>query len=190
MHVRRCPKCDEEYRPEITTCADCGATLVDRYEDDDPGAGQNREGRIALSAKTADLLAGDPVLLLAREGAREIEPFAERLGQAGIPFRVTVDSTRYNRFELRVGSQQVEEAVRQLGDLLPAEDGPTPDTGEDPGLATSPSPCPACGTELAPGALECPDCGLAFSTFACKVCGSTLTAEQKICNGCGRQVPD
>src|SRR5688572_27542544 len=35
MHVRVCVECGEEYRPEITACADCGGQLEDRHEDGD-----------------------------------------------------------------------------------------------------------------------------------------------------------
>ena len=39
MHVRVCVDCGEEYRPQITACADCGGRLEDR--DDDGASGSS-----------------------------------------------------------------------------------------------------------------------------------------------------
>jgi hypothetical protein len=77
--------------------------------------------------------------------AREIEPLARMLGDAGITFAVR---GAVNRFTLLVSADEVERALATLGVGEVAPDG---------------SPvCPACGTD-ARGAAECPDCGLSLA---------------------------
>src|SRR4029079_9217687 len=99
MHVRICPECDEEYRPEIVTCVDCGATLEDRYENEDdeeregPAGHESRDDRPAAS-KASPRPPGDYRYLLESETAQEVDAHAQRLGQAKIPYRVSYKSRR------------------------------------------------------------------------------------------------
>src|SRR5688572_2450301 len=78
MHVRVCPECDEEYRPEIATCADCGADLVDRALDE--------QGRPIAEPAQAE---GEQVTLVAlyQGPAAALRPLAEALAAAGVAQR-------------------------------------------------------------------------------------------------------
>lgn len=157
MHVRVCPECGEEFRPEIVHCSDCGALLVDRAAEEDappPMAG-------GLPGQPFAPSGGPPAPVefarLARaDRAAAIEPLAERLGKAGVPFRVRTVGIS---FELLVAEGDREGALSVLGDAVRPESVPADDAPFDPesGYAA----CPACGCRLAPRAQECPDCGLA-----------------------------
>jgi predicted RNA-binding Zn-ribbon protein involved in translation (DUF1610 family) len=151
VHVRVCPECGEEFRPEIVRCSDCGATLEDRW--DDEGASSNAAPPSAV-APPPEEAAGTYVPIYVSERAADLEPFAERLGKAGLPFQV---KTAGGSFALLGREEDRERLVAALGDLL----------GDAPLLSAKDEPfagyarCPACDHELAAGAIECPECGLA-----------------------------
>jgi len=145
MHVRKCPECGEEFRPEIVRCSDCGATLVDHWDE------EGGEGRGSDAGREAEIppnvpLPGDHRPVASAPTAAEIEPMARRLGEAGIPFAVTGSM---QLFMLLVPEADVARAMELLA-------GPE----EPPESSAEPSAnCPACGAD-ARGAEECPDCGL------------------------------
>lgn len=147
MHVRVCPDCGEEFRPEIVTCSDCGATLVDRWEDEGAGA---PEAEVPEGGGAAEILPNvrvpaDYEPVASATTASEIEPLAHRLGQEGIAFAVTGS---VHLFTLLVPKADLERAVSLLGQA---------ELEPEPGNA-----CPACGAD-ARGAAECPECGLALA---------------------------
>jgi hypothetical protein len=144
MHVRLCPECGEEFRPEIVTCSDCGATLVDHWE------GEPEEGEdVPLPPRPETPSAARPPEgfkpVASASTAIEIDPIARTLGAAGIVFAVT---GAVNHFSLLVAPEDVERALALLG------------VGEAPPEAHA--TCPACGADVQ-GAGECPDCGLALA---------------------------
>ncbi len=146
MNFRVCRDCGAEYRPEIVSCSDCGGALEDRYEDESGECAipplAEEPAQPALNANSIDL---QPVF--SSPAAADVEPQAERLGAARIPFAVRVNN---QGFELVVRKDDVERAVDLLG-LRVAEDA-------ERGAETK---CPACDALLLPGAVDCPDCGLA-----------------------------
>jgi predicted amidophosphoribosyltransferase len=140
VHVRVCPECDEEFRPEIVTCSDCGATLVDHWE------GEEGEGGVEAPAppvSAAFRVPADYKPVASATSADEIDPAARKLGEAGIEFAVT---GQVHRFVLLVSPANVERALEVLG------------VGAEPAEAAT-TACPACGAETR-GAAECPECGL------------------------------
>jgi tRNA(Ile2) C34 agmatinyltransferase TiaS len=144
MHIRKCPDCGEEFRPEIVRCSDCGATLVDHWEEE--GGAEEQPGP-GLEAEVPPNLPvpSDHRPVASAPSAPEIEPMARRLGEAGIPFAV---SGSIHQFMLLVPEADVERAMALLaGPEAPAESSPV---------------CPACGAD-ARGASECPECGLALA---------------------------
>jgi hypothetical protein len=183
MKVRVCPECGEEFRPEIVSCSDCGALLEDRFEGDDAPlvTGASRESGGAPTE-------GPPappafVRLFRADRAAEIEPLAERLGRAGLPYRVR---TAQLGFELLIAEGDREAAYSVLGDALPPDPSSLDDAPFDPesGYAA----CPACGCRLAPGAPECPECGLGVGAGpeadVCPRCGEAR-ADGGRCESCG-----
>lgn len=143
MHVRVCPECDEEFRPEIVTCSDCGATLVDHWES------EPEEGEVPLPPRPEPPSAARPPAdfkaVASAATAVEIDPIARALGAAGIVFAVT---GAVNHFSLLVAPQDVERALALLG---------VPEAAAEAHAA-----CPACGADVQ-GASECPDCGLGLA---------------------------
>lgn len=143
MHVRVCPECDEEFRPEIVTCSDCGATLVDHWEGEQPEAETPLTPRPEMPSSARPPADFKPIASAA--SAVEIDPIARTLGAAGIVFAVT---GAINHFSLLVAPADVERALGLLG---VSEAGPEKHAA-----------CPACGADVQ-GAAECPDCGLALA---------------------------
>ncbi len=142
MHVRICPECNEEFRPEIVRCSDCGATLVDHWEGEDAPAIEAPAPPVA----TAYRVPADYKPVASASVASEIEPLARVLGKAGIAFAVT---GAVHRFTLLVPPADVERALDVLG-VAPAA------------ATDAPTACPACGAD-ARNAAECPECGLALA---------------------------
>ncbi len=145
MHVRVCPDCGEEFRPEIVRCSDCGATLVDHWQDEGGRGGERTEPGLEAEIPPSVQVPADFRPVASAPSAAEIEPMARRLGEAGIAFAVTGS---VHLFLLLVPEADVDRALALLaGPEQPAE----PSTA-----------CPACGAD-ARSAAECPECGLALS---------------------------
>jgi hypothetical protein len=143
MHVRVCVECGEEYRPEITTCADCGGRLEDRHDDAD---------RTVLPA--ADPVAGGPETeaeftetVLQAQKVKDLTGEADRLVEAGIAFRLRPAPGA--GYRLLVAAADQDRALAALGLLA------------DEAAGGGERSCPACGAGLQPGAADCPECGLA-----------------------------
>jgi hypothetical protein len=143
MHVRVCVECGEEYRPEIAVCADCGGQLEDRLDDAD---------RTVLPS--AEPVAGGPEseaqfteTVLQAEKVKDLTGEADRLVEAGIPFRLRPAPGA--GYRVLVAAADHDRALAVLGLLADAGAG-----GGEPS-------CPACGAAVQPGAADCAECGLA-----------------------------
>ena len=147
-HYRYCEECEEEFRPEIAACSDCGGPLVDRYEgmappppaEDDP---RSRPG--AVDTATAATLA------VAEDGS-EAGALARALAETGIPY--VVQPIGYGSgFKVLVPAERRDDARAHL----PASHQPAPDDfHHEKGYVE----CPACGRGGVQGLAECPECGL------------------------------
>jgi hypothetical protein len=167
MHVRVCPECHEEYRPEIVACADCGVDLVDA-DDESPAevAAAPPEGQEAAW------------VLHSSTDARDLTPLADELVSAGVPFRILsqVESPNAPSGRTRYSLVVPEDAIEDARGVVAAVAERHPDLGlraipaalgeaewdAEIEAVRSRSSCPACTTHFPPGALECPGCGLAF----------------------------
>jgi predicted amidophosphoribosyltransferase len=156
MHVRVCPDCDEEYRPDITTCADCGADLVDRAVDE--------QGRPIAEPAQAE---GEQVTLVALYSgpAAALRPLAEALAAAGVAQRF-VPIPGQSGLTLAVAQEDGARAMEALA----AFHGRGTELGLSELAATfvasaeeGDHACPACGAAVPMDAAECPDCGLEWS---------------------------
>ena len=163
VHVRVCASCQEEYRPEIATCADCGGVLQDRYDDDDGGP------EAAMTPAPAEARPpGDGELVIATsEHARQLVPLADRLLEAGLEFRIVPRGMGREEpprgFELRVADAERSAAIHAVAPVAGPDAGVTllvawgPPAADDEDTALR---CPACDTPVAPSAMECAECGL------------------------------
>jgi hypothetical protein len=151
VHVRVCPECGEEFRPEIVHCSDCGATLEDRWDDE---AASSNAAPPSTTEPHREEAPGNYVAIYVSERAADLESFAERLGKAGLPFQVKAAP---GSFALLAREEDRERLASALGDLLANATLPSAKDELFAGYAR----CPACDHELAAGATECPECGLA-----------------------------
>ena len=175
MQIRACRDCGEEYRPDapVSECSDCGGPIETRAEGGESGQTQ---GRPAPDA------AGPYRRLYAAGAAAELEPLAERLGRARIPFNVR---TSRHGFELWIPVSEKAHAREVLGDLLPAATEENTEVTGEPG----PVRCPACDTEVAAGTVDCPECGLAvgaIEAYECPECGDKIDPETSLCPSCAQ----
>jgi hypothetical protein len=142
--VRRCPECAEEFQPHVVSCSDCGAPLEDAVE------GQPIERRDAAPA-AAD---GPFVPLTGIVEMQDALDAGQALAATSVRFRL-LPVPRRAGLKLEVHEQDAAAATAllvQAGLLPPLDDSPA--VGEDGG------PCPACGTHVAAGSIECAECGL------------------------------
>jgi len=142
MHVRVCVECGEEYRPEIVACADCGGRLEDRHDDGErtvPPAAEPYDRGLEPDAEFTETI-------LHAEKATDLTQEADRLVEGGIAFRLRPG--RKAGYRLLVAAPDRDRALALLGLLA------------DEGAQGSEGSCPACGTRLPAGVVECPECGL------------------------------
>jgi hypothetical protein len=167
MHVRVCPECDEEYRPDIAVCADCGADLVDRWEDE-RGRVVNADGALASGAPEEPEPPGVPGRALFSGPPAPLRLLADTLVAAGVPFQlVPEDRDAFRRSE---GARLIlvvpeTEAMRALATLAEyrgrgAELGFNEHMTTWGGYDDADPPCPACDAHVPPDADACPECGL------------------------------
>ena len=163
MHVRVCVDCNEEYRPEVARCADCGGALEDRHDDEPTDGGST----FAPPAADSDRPLADAHPLATSADARELVPLADRLLEAGLEFRIfsreVAGEERPRGFELRVADPDRSAALQAVAALVGPDSGVTllvlwasPATDD----AQTELRCPACETPVRASATECPECGL------------------------------
>jgi hypothetical protein len=163
--VRYCAVCDDEFRPEITICSDCGGALILQQEGLGPlglaAAGVEPpvpEGawRTALDALPASSLV--PVRTF--DSLADLEPAVAAFADEKLPSRVLVQNGRYILLIRRDDLDQAHAALHEA--LVDAEDSPDPSFDANAGRYAS---CPACETRL-PERLEgaCPECGLELTS--------------------------
>lgn len=166
--VRYCPVCDDEFRPEITVCSDCGSELI--LQKEGLGARGVADARAAQRGDPAQVhaewrtaLDGLPVsnLIPVRtfDSLEDLEPAVASFATIQLPSRVLVQNGRYL---LLIRPQDVAEAQGALHQaLVDADDSADPTFDPKAGRYTN---CPACGARLAENFKgECPECGLELS---------------------------
>jgi hypothetical protein len=178
MHVRYCVSCEEEFRPEIVRCSDCGGDLEDRYEE------ENGEGRgPANAAETAADLEEPPAEYLPVFGCRDSQSLKEAaacLAAARIPFRASGSSTGFRLLVRKADESAAGVALQGREGTLAVTDDAQPSVSAEGG------PCPACGANVPAGALECPECALVVGAEAarCESCGTALGPGDVQCPMC------
>lgn len=166
--VRYCPVCDDEFRPDITVCSDCGTTLILQKEGlgakgvtDTLAAQRGDAGSVHAAWRTA--LDGLPVSNLVPvrtfDSLNDLEPAVAAFAEIELPSRVLVQNGRYLLL-IRPGDvAEAQNALHQA--LVDADDTADPTFDAKAGRYSN---CPACGARLAEGFKgECPECGLELS---------------------------
>jgi ribosomal protein L40E len=177
MMVRYCRRCDAEFQPHIVRCIDCGGEL----EDQDPEAATD-DSQAQVPEEAAD---GEFVTVATDLSAGKAELVARRLGLAGIQFRIA--ALRYG-LDITVREED-RPAARQI--LLRARAIPRESLQDQPAVAETGGPCPACGEAVAAGSLECSSCGLSLGSEAavCEECGAELVPPSEPCKRCSGAGP-
>jgi hypothetical protein len=161
--VRYCPVCDDEFRPDILVCSDCGASLILQEEGvgakgaasgGEPSAADG-DWRTALDAVPVSQL----VPARAFDSLEDMEPAIAALADIRLPSRVLVQNGRYI---LLVRPESLPESQGALHKaMVDADDSSDPTFDQASGRYTN---CPACDTRLPEKfAGACPECGLELS---------------------------
>lgn len=148
MHTRYCPNCDDEFRPDIVRCSDCGGELEDRYDED----GQERREAPPPPEPEAPPEEYLPVFGCMESPA--LKEAADLLAAAGVPFRATGCSTGFQLLVRESDRSAAAVALRGREGTLAIPDDAEASVGAEGGT------CPACGAAVPAGAAECPECGL------------------------------
>lgn len=172
MHTRYCANCDEEFRPEILRCSDCGAELEDRYENDDDG------GTPIEPPPPEPPDAYEPVFR--SRDSTSLKEAADCLAAAGIRFRGDGSAAGFRLLVRPEDMPAAGEALAGKDGCLFVSDDTLPFVGAEGGV------CPACGASVPAGVLECPECGLVVGAEAakCESCGSPLGPADVKCPVC------
>jgi len=179
MHVRYCVNCEQEFRPEILRCSDCGGDLEDRYEDEDAGLAR---GEVTAEVVDPHVIEPPPEYRLVFRGpdSASFKKAADALAAARIRFRGDGSAAG---FQLLVPAEDLPAAAAALagteGSVL-VNDEAQPFVGVEGGV------CPACGTSVAAGLLDCPGCGLTVGAepAQCESCGALLGPSDVHCPVC------
>jgi hypothetical protein len=176
MHTRYCVNCEQEFRPEILRCSDCGGDLEDRYEEED---GEWPERANAGDPEVPEPL-DDYKPVFACLDSASLKQAADCLAAAGVPFRASGSSTGF-RLLVRKADESAAGAALQgrEGTLAVVDD-------SQPSVSPEGGPCPACGATVPAGVLECPECALVVGAEAarCDSCGSSLGPADIQCPVC------
>jgi hypothetical protein len=159
--VRYCPVCDDEFRPDIHVCSDCGGVLILQEE----GLGAKGVGARPAPESGTWRTALDPLpvssLVPVRtfDSLNDLEPAIAALADLELPSRVLVQNGRYL---LLVRPETLAEAQAALhGALVDRDDTADPSFDTRAGRYSN---CPACETRLAENfSGTCPECGLELS---------------------------
>jgi hypothetical protein len=150
MPTRYCPNCDDEFRPDIVRCSDCGGELEDRYDDEGGAEARPDDG----SETEAD---GPPEEYRPVFGCMEsasLKEAAALLAAAGVAFRATGCSTGFQLLVREADQSAAATALRgREGALTVPEEG-------EPSVGAEGGRCPACDATVPAAAAECPECGL------------------------------
>jgi hypothetical protein len=191
VHIRHCPECGSDYRPDIVNCADCGALLEDRDDELDDLAAAT-----STNDQAADDLSAAPegfVPIFRADSVHDLRPLADCLLEMGIECRLREarSGSHVVGYRLLVPGDERVRAVEAATALLIDGSRVAPVAAEELPLdpaADGYSHCPACGTALSSGATACPECDLLLGDPAatCPECGQAVEPEsQGRCGSCG-----
>ena len=166
VNYRVCRECGEEFRPEVARCSDCGGELSDVYEDESGQVVGSPPSPLVAPAPPPEAELADfrPIFVGAQAGL--LVPLAERLKANQVAFRLAEEMADAERgtasFSLLVREEDRARALTALAPLLGDETGESRLHAVESHFADSGryARCPACDTEIAANATECPECGL------------------------------
>jgi hypothetical protein len=175
MHTRYCVDCEQEFRPEIVRCSDCGGDLEDRYEDEDGERPKEADGGEPEVPEPPD----DYQPVFDCVDSASLKEAADCLVAAGVPFRASGSSTGFRLLVRKADESAAGVALQGREGTLAVIDDLQPSVSSE-------GACPACGANVPAGVLECPGCALVVGAEAarCDSCGSPLGPADVQCPAC------
>lgn len=161
-----CPRCHEEYRAEIATCADCGIALISGAQM------QALQGAGARSDRPMVIAEDEPVCTVRKGGLFAIKELQAYLQHQGLPSLVvkepgTACGCRGVEVVLQVRETDLNEVLRVFAQEHRQNTGLAGHAGYPVDAVYNPEAgeavCPACGCRFATSLIACPDCGLCFA---------------------------
>lgn len=162
---RYCPRCDGEYRAEISVCAGCQVPLVAHRRDPEPGVRAGEPVAISPDEEVVTVQRGRLMDIKLQQRRFEREGIASVIGGEGPGGGGSC--CRTSGFELQVRTVEAAAAQRLLEQEFRRSTGLEEQTLAevattiiDPTAATV--RCPACAHHFTPEGDCCPECGLCF----------------------------
>jgi hypothetical protein len=162
-----CPRCNDEYRPEIEECPACEVGLIGGRE----MLAAKEKQRKKAAERGGELNADEELVVVRRGPLAEMKIYEELLSREGICSLLAGDESSCGKgccggnFDLVVRREEahdalriVEAEIRRTSVIDIVEDGPVTSVFDPLAAANT---CPACGYGFS-GGTECPDCGLCF----------------------------
>ena len=169
--LKYCPECSEEYRAEITRCADCGAELVTGVAMHDRLAARQD----SLGSGLQEIVPGERMTGLLKGPLLQIKQLQSSLRRQGIASLVVGGAAhgcssagcrgpelllQVRTDELALAQVALEDEHRQTTGL---SDHDSTFAGEIYSAHVAEATCPACGARFPTSSASCPECGLSFS---------------------------
>lgn len=168
--MKYCPKCDDEYMPEIVNCGVCGTRLLNSAELRAQKDLQQRE----IVARKGALTPEDDVVTIFKGALADVKKLDQQLRDVNIGTLIWGDKPSGcgkgccggGDLELRVRREDAQAAVAIVeadfdrSTAYHAHNTAHADYGFDPAAAEN--SCPACGCIFSSASSTCPDCGLCF----------------------------
>lgn len=166
--LQYCPRCHDEYRAGILTCAACGIGLLSGQAMRDR---QNKETQQS-SARSRDIAPDEAVLTVRKGPVLQIKALQAYLLLQGIPSLALKEhgascGCRGSELALQVRESDLAEVMVALEQEYRESTGVAEhdtrfsDAVFDAGVAEA--VCPACGCRFSTCLTVCPDCGLCFA---------------------------
>jgi len=167
--LKYCPRCREEYRAEIETCADCGITLL-------TGVAMKAllaEKQAARNKGDMEIKPDEELVDIRRGQLLQMKELQSLLADNGLPALVVKDESGCGRgccgteMLLRVRMADIREVMAVLEEEHARTTGlHEHDTSHADAVFNThaeQATCPACGCTFPTSQATCPDCGLCFA---------------------------
>ena len=166
--LKYCPKCDEEYRAEMATCATCNVELIGGQE----RIAQEEAVKQKKDARSMNISNDDELANIRKGSLHDMKQLQTLLAGENIPSLLAGEGGSCGKgccgtdLYLQIKVSDGEDAMRVLADdfkektALDSHDLSTAHAVFDTGAENS--TCPACGFSFSTSSSTCPDCGLCF----------------------------
>lgn len=166
--LKYCPRCNDEYRADITTCAECNLELLTGEQMEEMIAGKEAE----KSAISMELHPDDEMVNIRKGPVLQMKELQIVLERAGIPSLAIKDNTCGKgccgaELVLQVRMADINEVFATLEQehvrSTALQDHDTSHTDAVFNTRAEQATCPACGYNFPTTQTSCPDCGLCFA---------------------------